>query len=266
MINWILQRNLTKPDILKKIQDALSEEDETFETIEVIPFSNQLPPPKNTNSFNIIYGSTTFMINAFNDANYQQGVFYHPDKFQMSNYVRHWGTHILNHDGKLITLGKLHEVESDLDKKWFIRPNHDGKEFSGRVNTFEELVNWSKKIIDLHLPDLNETTEIWIAEPQLIEKEWRIFIVDDNIISSSRYMLHGELNESDSDIPNEMIDYVEKRIKEYHLDEVYVMDIAEVNQQFKIIECNCFNGTGFYKHNIEKVIQAVNDSVRKKLT
>ena len=55
MINWILQRNLTKPDILKKIQNALSAEDETFETIEVIPFSNQLPPPKNKDSFNIIH-------------------------------------------------------------------------------------------------------------------------------------------------------------------------------------------------------------------
>lgn len=54
MINWILQKNLTKPDILKKIQHALSAEDATFETIEVIPFSQKLPSPKNKDSFNII--------------------------------------------------------------------------------------------------------------------------------------------------------------------------------------------------------------------
>lgn len=75
MINWILQKNLTKPEILKKIQHALSAKDATFETIEVIPFSQKLPPPINTNSFNIIYGSTTFMINAFHDVNYRVQLF-----------------------------------------------------------------------------------------------------------------------------------------------------------------------------------------------
>ena len=43
------------------------------------------------------------------------------------------------------------------------------------------------------------------------------------------------------------------------------MDIAEIENEFKLIECNCFNGTGFYKHNVEKIIQSVNNFVKRKI-
>lgn len=265
MINWILQKNLTKPETLARIKNALTKADETWEEIEVIPFSNQLPYLKNQHAFPIPYGSTTFMLNAFQDKNYQQGVFYHPEHFQMKNYAAQWGNHILNHDGQCMEFGKIATIKSTAFQKWFVRPNHDGKEFSGRVDTFEALKNWSQKICALDLLDFNAATEIWIAKPQKIDKEWRLFIVDNKIISVSKYMENGELKESATDIPTEMLQFTRERIKEYQLSDVYVMDIAKVQQQFKIIECNCFNGTGFYHHDIEKIVRAINHFIREKL-
>lgn len=41
------------------------------------------------------------------------------------------------------------------------------------------------------------------------------------------------------------------------------MDIAKSNKEYKIIECNCFNGTGFYKHEIEKIVHAINELIIK---
>ena len=89
--------------------------------------------------------------------------------------------------------------------------------------------------------------------------------MDNQIVSASRYMLKGELNESENDIPGAMIKFAEERILEYRIEDVYVMDIAEVEDEFKLIECNCFNGTGFYKHNVEKIIQSVNNFIKFKL-
>jgi len=265
MINWILQKNLTKPEDLTRIKNSLNGTDESWQEIEIIPFSNNLPEIENKNSQNVIYGSTTFMINAFKDKNYKNGVFYDPETFQMKNYVNKWGEHVLNYNGQLIYFGEINKIESHQSKEWFVRPNHDSKEFSGRVDTFEELVKWSNKICKLELSDFNYQTEIWISEPQEIIKEWRLFIVDKQIISSSRYMVHGELNESEIDNPKEMIDFVENRIKEYNLDNIFVMDIAQVDQKFKLIECNCFNGTGFYKHDIEKIVTEINYFLRKNI-
>lgn len=171
MINWILQKNLTKPEILEGIKTVLKQENETWEEIEVIPFSNELPKIKNKDAFNIIYGSTTFMLNAFKDEAYNKGVFYHPATFQMQHYVDKWKGNVLNSDGMLIEFGKIKNVESKSLQQWFIRPNHDGKEFSGRVDSFEELVKWSQQICALDLPDFNTQTAVWIAPPKKIKKE-----------------------------------------------------------------------------------------------
>lgn len=264
MINWILQKNLTKPDILAKIKSALNGKDETWEEVEVVPFSEEIPKIVTKGSFNIIYGSTTFMLNAYKNEELRKAVFFNPLSFKMSNYVDKWQDKVLNCDGQLMKFGELKEMKSEEDKKWFVRPNNDGKEFSGKVDTFTNLKEWSENVCKLNLPELNAATEIWISEPKNIEKEWRLFIVDDEIISPSRYMNKGHLDECDIDIPNEMIKFAEARISEYRIDDVYVMDIALIENEYKLIECNCFNGTGFYKHNIEQIVQSVNRFIKMK--
>ncbi|WP_425422259.1 ATP-grasp domain-containing protein [Phaeodactylibacter xiamenensis] len=265
MINWILQKNLTKPEIIERIKSALNGENEIWEEVEIIPFSSEIPEVENKDSFKVIYGSTTFMLNAFENEDLKEGVFFDPIKFRMTNYVDKWKDKVLNSDGRLMKFGELGDLESEHKKEWFIRPNNDGKEFSGKVDSLKNLVNWSNKVCQLELPELNRNTEVWISEPKSIKKEWRLFIVDDQIISASRYMNEGVLDESENDVPQEMIDFAQKRINEYRLEDIYVMDIAEIENEFRLIECNCFNGTGFYKHDVEKIIQSVNEFVKLKL-
>lgn len=265
IINWILQKNLTKSEILERIKAVLNGKDEIWEEVEVIPFSTEVPAIVNKDTFKIIYGSTTFMLNAFNSEALKEGVFFEPSKFQMKNYVDKWQDKVLNADGKLLKFGQLSKLESKKTQKWFIRPNNDGKEFSGRVATYEELLKWSKEVCQLDIPELNKDTEIWVSKPKKIKKEWRLFIVDNQIVSASRYMNEGELAESEKDIPKEMIEFAKERISEYRIEDVYVMDIAQTELEYKLIECNCFNGTGFYKHDVEKIIQSVNTFIKKQL-
>ncbi len=261
-INWLLQENLTKPTVLEQIKRALNGVDESWETIQIIPFSTSLPPLQNPQAFNIVYGSTTFMLNAYQNSDYRRGVFYDPAVFQMQNYVRQWDSHVLNHQGKLLTFGNIHTLESHPDQKWFVRPNHDSKEFGGRLLSYQELLEWSQRIIPLQLSHLNQDTEIWVASPQNIDKEWRLFIVEDNIVSACRYQEKGVLSINRFDVPAALLDFVEARIQAYHLYPVYVLDVALVSGIYKIIECNCFNGTGFYDHEVEKVVGAINGLVR----
>lgn len=264
MINWILQKNLTKPYILTAIKKALTPPNETWEEITVVPFSKALPLISNTDSFPIFYGSTTLMLTAYQNKNFRKGIFYNPAKFNMENYKKQWGTAVLNNDGFLIELDEISQLQSPPEKKWFIRPNHDSKLFSGKVTSFKELKTWSEKILALQLPDFNATTQIWLAPPKTIKKEWRLFIIDDKIVSASRYMLEEKLSESSTDIPKEMLEFADKKIKAYRLADIYAMDIAETLGQHKIIECNCFNATGFYQHDIEEIVKAVNRFIRLK--
>ncbi len=264
MINWVLQKNLTKPEILDAIKTALNKPDELWEEVKIVPFAESFPPIKNQKAYLIIYGSTTFMLNAFSDKRLNKGVFYNPETFQMKNYVERWNHHVLNASGRLLKFGNVPNILSPPSKKWFVRPNMDSKIFSGKVDTFKNLSSWSDQVCKLNLPNFNEATEIWISETQKIEKEWRLFIVDDQIVSSSRYMNNGQLEVDKKDNPLEMLTFARNRISEYRLNDVYVMDIAQIDNSFKIIECNCFNGTGFYKHDIAGIVTAINDFIRTK--
>lgn len=265
MINWILQKTLTRSDVLTRIKSALNGKDEIWEEVEVLPFSKDLPEITNKDGFNIIYGSTTFMLNAYKLNALKPGVFYDPEKFNMMHYVDKWKSNVLNWDGQLLLFGDLSTIKSDSEKWWFIRPNGDGKSFAGKVDSFKNLVKWSQEISDLDLPEFNKSTEVWMASPKSILKEWRIFVVDNCIVSASRYMKAGELDESSTDLPEEMIAFAQRRILEYRLHDVYVMDIAEVEDGYKLIECNCFNGTGFYKHDLETIVRSVNKFVKENL-
>ncbi|PHN06072.1 ATP-grasp domain-containing protein [Flavilitoribacter nigricans] len=265
MINWILQKNLTKPEVLERIKSALTGPDEMWEEVEVVPFSNEVPEISHRASRNIVYGSTTFMLNAYQDKDLRAGVFFDPRKFRMSHYVSQWGKEMLNADGTLLAFDRIRELNSTPETNWFIRPDSDGKEFAGKVLSYAELVNWSEQICALDLPDLNADTEVWISPPKTIDKEWRLFIVDDEIVSVSRYMHRGELDESATDQPPELLQFARARIDAYRLDDVYVMDIARLGNAYKLIECNCFNGTGFYRHDVEQVIRSVNRFLRKKI-
>ncbi len=104
---------------------------------------------------------------------------------------------------------------------------------------------------------LNKDTIVFTDTPKTIIKEWRNFIVNKKVVDSSRYMLHGALNISRTDLPPEMIEFVQKVCEEYTPHDIFVMDIAQTNDGFFVIEANCFNGTGFYEHDIKKIVVSV---------
>ncbi|MCP4441883.1 MAG: ATP-grasp domain-containing protein [Aureispira sp.] len=262
-IHWIIQENLTKESLVKELQQAVEADGAYADLIKIIPFSEELPEIYSQNRFNIFYGSTTLMLNAAK--RYPQGVFYDATTFQMDSYLHHWGNEMLNAQAKLITLGQFSQEDINPTKEFFVRPNDDAKGFSGQVVDFATIQQWVAQYDPNNYSVIQPNLEIIVAPPQNIHKEWRNFVVDGKVVSASRYLLNGQLSKSSEDIPDEMLAYTEARCQEFMPHPIFVMDIALCNGQYKVIECNCFNGTGFYDHDIPTIVQAVNGYIRKKL-
>jgi hypothetical protein len=55
--------------------------------------------------------------------------------------------------------------------------------------------------------------------------------------------------------------FVEDMCKIWTPAEVFVMDIGESLKNLYVIECNCFNSSGFYKSDLDKIIKDVSDFV-----
>lgn len=262
MLKWIIQQNLINPNILKEFEAAFLNLKIAFEKIEVIPFSQELPyfTPAD---FNIFYGSTTLMLNAYHSEKHHKGVFYNINTFNTQNYLNQWKDSMLNTDGQVLPFQDFIKTHLHSQEKWFIRPNDDTKSFAGIVLTSQEIEEWYLKIQKVESPFLTPETVIFVSQPKVIFKEWRNFIVDKKVIDSSRYSWNQELNISKEDVPTDMIAFVESKASEYSPHDIFVMDVAETKQGFKIIECNCFNGTGFYGHHIEGIIKHITNFVEK---
>lgn len=262
-IKWILQKNLTNKDVLREIEEAISLDDAEYDEILVVPFSDEIEYKKKDDECIIFYGSTTLMLNASKDAELSTGVFFNKDSFQIKNYLDKWKEKMLNGDGQIITIEEFITSQYQDNKSFFIRPNEDTKSFSGTVISYSEFKEAAAKFVNQN-PHIQSESLILISEPKEIEKEWRNFIVDGRVIDASRYCINGKLNIDKNDIPLDMIKFSEDCCTQYVPHDIFVMDVALYKGKYYIIECNCFNGTGFYKHDIKKIVMGVDRFLRNK--
>lgn len=262
-IHWIVQNNLIREKTLKAVTGALSHEGISFSEVKSIPFSDELPELNQTGEINVFYGSTTLVMNAFRRFGSGKGIFYDPDRFNMQRFLMEWGSKMLNHDAKVLTFAQVVALNEPDESLWFVRPVEDDKSFSGRIMAFEEIRMLEAGLKDSNNPYLGEETLVVISSPKTIDKEWRLFVVDRQIISVCRYAMNGELNVDKDDYPQELAEFAQTCINQYLPDTAFVMDIALSNNRYAIIECNCFNDSGFYDHDIPAILKAVQQLLEK---
>lgn len=260
-MNWVVQSNLINKEDSESIRDACAKNGYQCTFIEVIPFTPELPDIANDRPI-IFYGATCFVTNIYKSKRWTPGVFFDIENFAVTSYVKHYGKNMFNFPCEFTTIGNFASSGHPSDKHFFIRPIKDLKEFSGEVMTFEKLVRWDRNIRHLpgcdNNPTLTTDTEIMVSEPFNIADEWRVFVVGGKVSSGSHYRSYMHLK-VEHGIPDRVKDFVEEMCKVWVPAEVFVMDIGESAGNLFIIECNCFNSSGFYMSDINKIITDVSN-------
>lgn len=256
MIRWIIQKTLAGEQTLKALTEAIDDNGSEYQLIEVVPFDTEVRYTPADQARPVIYGSSTFMFGSLKHPYLKDGVFYDDDTFSMMKYLKHWGSYMLNADGDIVAAGAIGTLAFEDTDIVFVRPDSDSKSFAGDVYEFGDLKR-RFGALDGHNPFLDQDSLVLLAKPKRIEKEWRSFIVSGKVVSASRYRIDGRLAVDGDDIPDEMIAFCEAMYQVYHPHEVFVMDVALYQGQYKIIECNCFNGSGVYAHDWRQIVKAV---------
>lgn len=262
-INWILQKNLIDDKTLEGLKKSILLDNAEYQEEYVVPFSEDLPFDINKDKNNVLYGTTTLIMNATANQDYKGAVFYNDELFQMKVYLDKWNTRMLNNDARIVEIHKFINEDHQGEEEWFIRPNEDTKSFTGLVTTFSEFKEMANNAVG-GTPYFQNESLILVSKPKRIEKEWRNFIVDGTVVASSRYCVNRQRSIDNSDTPCDMIRFAEECCKEFTPHDVFVMDVALCEGQYYIVECNCFNDTGFYDHDIFSVVKSVNKFMRKK--
>ncbi len=266
-VRWVIQNNLSSEngdfDKMSKACDELGIE---YEGIQVIPFSPNMPDFTKDDKINIYYGATTLMYNIYHQLNKPIGLFFDEQRFSMEKYNEVWGEFMLNgsNDGKITTFREFALENHPDDMNFFSRPDADDKSFNGEVRSFLEIKNLIENSMKCDNVRLTEDTKILVSKPYNITKEWRNYIVDGKVVSSSMYRKNFKLHKDGIDIPEDMIKFVEERCKEYQPHSIFAMDIALCGGDYYIIECGCMNSVGLYHSDIKKIIESVTNFIEDK--
>lgn len=170
---------------------------------------------------------------------------------------------MLNSDSTIVAVKDIDKHFTDIgvfdDDMYFIRPLHDLKQFNGTVTSAKEMRQWMSSVESGNF-SFSEDTLTAIAPYKKIYNESRFFVVGGKVIDGSFYrvagkMLPQEINDS------ETLNIAQKIADKWLPHQCCVMDLAMTDDGMKVIEFNTINSSGFYKHDISKIVNALTDWV-----
>jgi hypothetical protein len=154
----------------------------------------------------------------------------------------------------------IHDVEScfseDAPRIW-IRSVSGSKNFSGGVFSKEEYAA-ELQYLEQKCPDIS----LVISTPKILGCEWRVVIINDEIISASQYMDAGN-PVYNSDVPTAVLKFAERWRKQnmFSISGSYVLDVCEYNEDLKVVEANNLLTSGWYSCDVEKIVDKLYEVV-----
>lgn len=252
MTNWIIQTSMQWQALQNNCAPLISilqKLNTPFTTCGIIPFEHIITGLENIDFSKptMFYGGTLLPILA-KKLNCNTGIFWEDRWFDPNNWKSNRND-MLNQQIKTITLSQLRE--NWIEEPSFVK-SIAVKELTGMV-----LEGPDKEWFFEEYAELNPDLQICCSPVQNIEREWRFWIIDGKVITGSLYKKYGYLTIREP-IESNIWDIAEKLSAQWIPNDTIVMDIAQLtNGDFKIVEFNSINSSGFYNANIEKIIIAI---------
>lgn len=257
---YLIQHNIFADPRYDEIFTVLDKHQLPYEKVRFQPNSNVFDyHTKRKDIF--VYGSVK-LAKVSADYDWTPGSFY-GGNHQFSNYAKGFGENLLNYPSQLCQL--TDEIDWGTHETLFIKPSKDAKVFTGNLFNRHE---WDDFVYEsLNDPNnhrITENTLIQVSPAHFLHKEARLWIVNNQVVSSSYYRFHHTTPFAEN-VPDDAVSFVEKMADLFHVADAYVMDIGLTDTGWKIVEVNCINSAGFYKADIEKIVLALEDFYQNKL-
>lgn len=262
-VRWILEENVFSEKCFYEMVAVFRDKNICYDRIKIIPFVHEIDgrKPRKHDGPTIVYGSLGVQKVAEKEG-WIPGVFGSEENFQMDVYRDKLGDLFLNSDLEYMMMS---DVEDYLRlaklEKFFIKPRGDMKQFAGIVLTRDHFREWYDNMVSIGYLDDNDF-EVIISTPKELGCEWRLVVVNNQIVGSSLYRQYQQV------MPErhwlcEVNDVVYKAMDLFEPAPIYIIDVAQFGNEYKIIEYNTFNSAGFYECDVEAIIEAVTAFVNK---
>jgi len=264
-MHWIIQENLYHEEGFYGLLRALERLEIPYSVHKVVPFTSRLIPepviPEGTKV--MVMGATT-MVRIAQERGWMPGAYFNAN-YNMEIYLESpWAPHMLNNDAHIAPFG---DVTKELvanrteDGQFFIRPVVDTKTFTGVCMGWDDFAKWQHQVCALGHDDgstLTPEAPVMIARPKVIYAEYRVYVVRGRVVTGSLYK-QGNRPYQELLIDEDIKRFVTGQAFSWEPSRAFVMDIARTPDGLKIIEAGCLNAAGYYKADILKVVEAVED-------
>lgn len=202
----------------------------------------------------IYYGSLGVCYTINRHTSWTPGTYANFEALKCSIYYPIFGDFLLNEDYVIIPHADLYRKKDQLYNffgkfdKIFMRPDKGTKSFTGQCvyyNDFDSVIDKDSMNTDLCV----------ISSPKEIYDEWRFLIVDNNVITGSKYSSDIK-DDQDYFSASEFVSKLLNSIK-FCPDRAWTLDICKTPVGYKVIEANSFSCAGLYNMDLKKVVSEV---------
>lgn len=260
-MHWTIQHNEFQEKGIIDLENTLDHLGISYSNHKVVPFVGELHPDIHVEDGRVICIGSYSMWRVAKKKGWTPGVYNIVD-FDYKHQTRCWGAfEMLNSDFIACKFSDVIDAMGSREEV-FLRPINDSKNFAGYVTTKEPLQDWVYKVVVLKERDKSEMTGdtiVMVSDPKNIMVEYRIWIVDHEVVAWSEYK-RGSRVLYREDVDEDVIQYARNMAFVgacRHAPDTYVMDIAKTSSGFKIIECNNLNAAGLYACNVGRLIEAL---------
>ena len=246
---WIVQKNLYNENRRGDLFHALDRMGIDYLAVDVE--KNTITPDIPDDSIPIITNGSIMLSNIARAREWTPGSMLN-DNYSYDIWSHQYKDLLLNKNATVSTLRDAVVTTEQV----FARPILDNKTFNGRVFTCDEFLQFQKDSLNSKSGSPNPDIEILISQPKKIGQEHRHYIVDGEVITSSRYKLAGQLNFSEG-CDQAVLDVVNQAIQIWTPSQAFVLDTYIAGDEIGIVEIGCICHAGFYEANIMKLVNAL---------
>lgn len=253
---YVIQENLFREYHFRTLIEHLERSKLSYEVVPFRPFTDELQVKSDRKDV-WFFGS----VNGTKVAEkygWKPGVMYN-DNHDLEVYGKYYGDNMLNADGTVLDFGT--PLPPDYPPFFFARPTKDTKVFSGQMFSRDGWEEWAKDLRDSNLSQsLNKETKILIAPLKTTQQEIRCWIVDGKLVTASQYKIGNRVNYLNMDNNQEVAIFAKQMCKLYCPAKAFVLDICLYQDEYKVVEINCINCSGFYDGDMSKLIQSLENT------
>lgn len=189
------------------------------------------------------------------------GISYNQNNFDQAFYSK-LNLPLLNCTPEILNLSIDADLYASYDVPKFVKPSSDLKAFSAGIMEAGEVLKYFIEN-SYHQSWYKEETAL-VHDVINIYAEYRFICLNGEVIGSSQYRRNNRTVYS-SEIPQEVLDMAHEYAKLYKPSEIYTMDLAETQEGIKIVEYNCWNGSGTYHMDTIKLFSTIHNYYEGKI-